>query len=220
MSGKLFVIEGVDGSGKTTQFRLVCEALERAGAEFRKVNFPRYSEPSSALLRMYLAGDFGKDPADVGPYAASAFFAVDRYASYKTDWGEAYRAGSTVLCDRYTTSNAIHQAVKLPEEERDRYLEWLFDFEYEKMALPEPTGVYFLDMPDDIAQRLIIARQGEQGDIHELNHDYLAACRAAARAVCRRCGWTVIDCVRNDVLRTPNDICREITEHMLNQIRG
>ncbi|NCB04639.1 MAG: thymidylate kinase [Clostridia bacterium] len=220
MSGRLFVIEGVDGSGKSTQFRLACDVLTQVGTPFRKVTFPRYAEPSSALLRMYLAGEFGKNPTDVGPYAASSFFAVDRYASYKTDWGQAYHSGATVLCDRYTTSNAIHQTVKLPQAEREQYLNWLFDFEYEKMALPRPSKVYFLDMPNDVAQRLITERQGAQGDIHELDHDYLSACREAARAVCARCGWTVIDCVHEGVLRTPEDICREITEDMLKQIRG
>ena len=128
MAGKLFVIEGTDGSGKSTQFRLLCDALTGRGIRHREIVFPRYSEESSALVRQYLGGKFGSHPDDVGPYAASTFYAVDRYASYKTDWMDDYKAGVPILCDRYTTSNAIHQAAKLRGTEREEYLRWLFDF--------------------------------------------------------------------------------------------
>ena len=106
--GKLIVIEGTDGSGKSTQFRLLTERLAGEGREFRQLVFPQYAEPSSALIRMYLAGEFGTNPSDVNAYAASTFFAVDRYASYKKVWGKWYEDGGLVVSDRYTTSNAVH----------------------------------------------------------------------------------------------------------------
>ena len=115
MKGTLIVIEGTDGSGKSTQFQQLRQRLEREQVAFRNVVFPRYQEESSALIRLYLNGAFGTRPGDVNPYAASSFFAVDRYASYRQDWGDWYEQGGLVLCDRYTTSNAVHQGSKLPE---------------------------------------------------------------------------------------------------------
>ena len=139
--GKLIVIEGTDGSGKSTQFRLLTQALERDHHPFRKIVFPQYSEPSSALIRMYLGGEFGSDPSDVGAYAASSFYAVDRYASYKKVWGEWYESGGLVIADRYTTSNAVHQASKEPEQKREDFLKWLYEFEYDRDASSRPgTG--------------------------------------------------------------------------------
>ena len=129
MKGSLIVLEGTDGSGKSTQFSRLCRRMEEAGAPFHRIVFPQYQEPSSALVRMYLGGEFGSHPSDVNPYAASTFYAVDRYASYKKVWGEDYRAGKRILSDRYTTSNAVHQTGKLPEEEWEGFLRWLFDFE-------------------------------------------------------------------------------------------
>ncbi len=144
--GKLIVIEGTDGSGKSTQFKLLAERLEREGFLFRHLEFPQYSEPSSALIRMYLGGEFGKNPEDVNAYAASAFYAVDRYASYKKVWGEWFEQGGTVLCDRYTTSNAVHQASKEPEENRAAFLNWLEEFEYTHLGLPRPDLTVYLDV--------------------------------------------------------------------------
>ena len=129
MSGKLIVFEGTDGSGKSTQFRLVCEALRARGQEFRTMVFPRYQEESSALVRLYLGGKFGSHPSDVNAYAASTFYAVDRYAGYRQDWGGYYENGGLMVADRYTTSNAVHQASKLPPEEREEFFRWLADFE-------------------------------------------------------------------------------------------
>ena len=141
MSGKLIVFEGTDGSGKATQTALLCRELESRGVPFRKLEFPRYKEESSALLRLYLSGAFGTDPADVNAYAAATFFSVDRYASFKQDWGGWYRQGGLVIADRYTTSNAVHQTSKLPPQERQVFLDWLFDFEYRKLGLPgKPAG--------------------------------------------------------------------------------
>lgn len=208
--GKLFVLEGTDGSGKSTQFRLLCAALERRGLPFRRVTFPRYQEDSSMLLRMYLRGDFGAHPGDVNPYAAATFFAVDRYASYKTDWGGDYERGMPVLCDRYTTSNAVHQASKLPEGETGPFCDWLFHYEYELLGLPRPAGVIFLDMPSRLSFRLLTARQGAEGDIHELDHDYLAECRRRALWLCDKYGWTRVPCNDGDAVRPEEDIHREV----------
>ena len=147
MAGKLIVFEGTDGSGKSTQFKLLCQRLDQEGVPFRRLVFPQYQEPSSALLRMYLNGEFGSHPSDVNPYAASTFYAVDRYASWKKVWGDYYQAGGLVLSDRYTTSNAVHQASKLPEDQWEGFFQWLFDFECSKLGLPFPDQVFYLDMP-------------------------------------------------------------------------
>ena len=130
MSGKLIVFEGTDGSGKATQTALLCRYLEGAGVPYRKITFPRYGQPSAAMVQAYLGGELGKHPGDVNAYAATLFYAVDRYASYKQDWGGFYENGGLIVADRYTTSNAVHQASKLPDGERETYLDWLFDLEY------------------------------------------------------------------------------------------
>lgn len=142
MSGKLIVFEGTDGSGKATQSKLLFERLQREGIDCRKLNFPRYGEKSAALVELYLGGAFGTHPDDVNAYAASTFYSVDRYASYKQDWGKYYEAGGLLIADRYTTSNAVHQAGKLADGEREKYLDWLFGFEYGLLGLPEPSLVF------------------------------------------------------------------------------
>ena len=211
--GKLIVIEGTDGSGKSTQFGLLSEHLQRDAVEFKHLVFPRYSEPSSALIRMYLGGEFGTKPTDVNAYAASAFYAVDRYASYKQDWGSFYEAGGLIVADRYTTSNAVHQASKLPKSERDAYLNWLFETEYGLLGLPKPDLVLYLDMPTEITERMMRQREqatGTHADIHEQDEEYLRNCRANAREIVDECGWHVISCAAMDEPRTPEDIHNEV----------
>lgn len=211
--GKLIVIEGTDGSGKSTQFRLLSQRLENESKAFRRLVFPRYSEPSSALIRMYLGGEFGTDPSDVNGFAASAFFAVDRYASYKQDWGKWYEEGGLVIADRYTTSNAVHQAAKLSGEEQDAFLSWLYDFEYCKLGLPEPDLVIYMDVPTDHTERLMRHREQDtntKADIHEQDSNYLATCRAAGRNVAKSWNWTVINCVRDGQMRSIEDIHDEV----------
>ncbi|MGE4275946.1 MAG: dTMP kinase [Lawsonibacter sp.] len=198
MSGRLIVLEGTDGSGKSTQFSRLCRRLDGLGKEYQKLVFPQYGEPSSALIRMYLGGEFGTHPADVNPYAASAFYAVDRYASMKKVWGDYYRQGGLVLTDRYTTSNAVHQSVKCAPQERRAFLAWLDDFEYNKMGLPRPDLVLYLDMPTERAVELLRTRESAtntQGDIHELDTGYLAACRDSALHAVRELGWKKISCL-------------------------
>ena len=220
VAGKLFVIEGTDGSGKSTQFALLCRALSDRGVRFRAVTFPRYSEDSSVPVRLYLSGKLGERPDDVGPYAASSFFAIDRYISYKTDWMRDYQAGVPILCDRYTTSNAVHQAAKLSGDERDRYLDWLFDYEYRLLGIPAPDEVFFLDMPSELALDLLHRRQGENGDIHEKDPAYLSRCRESALYVCRRFGWTAVPCAAQGKLLPPEQIGAQIAERVLRRLEA
>ena len=213
--GKLIVIEGTDGSGKSTQFRLLSEHLQQDGIQFQRLVFPRYDQESSSLIRMYLSGEFGTKPTDVNAYAASAFYAVDRFASYKADWGAWYESGGLVLSDRYTTSNAVHQASKEPEDQQDAYLQWLYDFEYEKMGLPRPDLVIYLDVPTEFTEKLLRHREQDtntQADIHEKDMQYLATCRKTGRFAAEYYGWTVIQCVENGAMRSMEDIHREIYE--------
>ncbi len=211
--GKLIVIEGTDGSGKSTQFRLLSERLEKEAVCFKHLVFPRYSQESSALIRMYLGGEFGTKPEDVNAYAASTFFAVDRYASYKMDWGQWYTSGGLVLSDRYTTSNAVHQTVKVPQEERMTFLHWLYDLEFDKLQLPKPDLVLYLDVPTDFTEKLLRRREQDthtQADIHEQDTAYLAACREVGRQAAEFYHWQVISCVKDGAMRTIEDIHEEI----------
>ena len=213
MSGKLIVFEGTDGSGKATQSRLLCSRLETEGVPFRKIDFPRYGKPSAAMVQEYLSGNLGKKPGDVNAYAASIFFSMDRYASYKQDWGDFYKAGGLVVADRYTTSNAVHQASKLPEDERKEYLDWLFDLEYGKLGLPKPDLVIYLDMPTKVTERMMRQREqatGTQADIHEQDEAYLKSCRANAKEIVKECGWSVLNCAKDDKPRTPEDIHAQV----------
>ena len=136
--GKLIVLEGIDGSGKSSQYKRLCARMEQDNIAYNHIVFPRYDKDSSALIRMYLAGQFGQNPADVNAYTASTFYAVDRFASYRDDWGKIYEQGGIIISDRYTTSNAVHQGCKLPDEELPEFFSWLADLEYKKMGLPEP----------------------------------------------------------------------------------
>lgn len=211
--GKLIVIEGTDGSGKSTQFQKLTEHLRADAKEFRTLVFPRYTQPSSALIRMYLAGEFGANPTDVNAYAASAFYAVDRYASYKQDWGNWYENGGLIVSDRYTTSNAVHQASKEPTENQTEFLKWLYEFEYDKLGLPRPDLVIYLDVPTAFTEKLMRHREQQtntKADIHEQDLSYLATCRETGRAAAEYYGWNVIDCVRNGQMRSIEDIHNQI----------
>ena len=211
--GKLIVIEGTDGSGKSTQFSLLTRHLQDMGREFMQLEFPQYSEPSSALIKMYLGGEFGSKPSDVNAYAASAFYAVDRYASYKKVWGQWYEDGGLVVSGRYTTSNAVHQASKEPEETRSDFLKWLYEFEYDRLGLPCPDLVIYLDVPTDYTEKMLRKREADthtSADIHEQDMQYLATCRRTGREAAAFYGWTVIDCVRDGAMRTIEDIHEEI----------
>ena len=215
--GKLIVIEGTDGSGKSTQFKKLTDRLAAEGKNFQQLEFPQYSEPSSALIKMYLGGEFGHNPSDVNAYAASAFYAVDRYASYKKVWGDWYENGGLVLSGRYTTSNAVHQASKEPEEKQADFLKWLYEFEYEKLGLPAPDLVSYLDVPTDFTEKMMRRREADtntSADIHEQDLNYLATCRRTGKAAAAFYNWTVIQCVGNDEMRSIEDIHEEIYRHV------
>ena len=215
--GKLIVLEGTDGSGKSTQFRLLSSWLSETGHDFRHIVFPRYQEESSALIRMYLGGAFGSNPSDVNGYAASAFYAVDRFASYKQDWGNWYEQGGLVLSDRYTTSNAVHQASKEAPEQRQEFLRWLYECEYDKLGRPKPDQVIYLDVPTAFTEQLMRGREaatGTHADIHEKDTAYLATCRETGRAAAEYYGWTVISCVKDGKMRSIDDIHSEIRRHV------
>lgn len=195
--GKLIVIEGLDGSGKSTQTQLLQEFLKKENIHFRKIKLPDYDSPSSTLVKMYLSGDFGKDADCVNAFAASAFYAVDRYASYNLDWKKDYEKGILIVADRYATSNSIYQMEKINRSEWDSYLAWSADFEYEKLGIPKPDLVIFLDMPVHISQRLMSERYGgdeSEKDVHENNVSFLENCRSAALYAAKNEGWKIISC--------------------------
>lgn len=196
--GKLIIIEAGDGSGKATQTQKLYEHLQADGYNVHKVEFPDYEADSSMLVRMYLNGDFGQHVDDVNAFAASTFFAVDRYASYRMKWKKYYEAGDIILADRYTTSNMVHQAVKITDSaERDAFLDWLWDYEFNKLALPVPDKVVFLDMAPQVADKLIDARAeaGKQAkDIHEQDTSYLHRCHAAYVWLAKKYGWDKVKC--------------------------
>lgn len=208
--GKLLVIEGLDGSGKATQSEMLAEKLREEGRRVRKVSFPNYESPSSALIKMYLGGEFGSQPEDVNAFAASAFYAVDRYASYQTDWKDFYLDGGLVIADRYTTSNAIHQCAKLPAAEWGAYIDWLEDFEYARLGIPKPDRVVFLDVEPAVGQEL--AKQRGQPDIHEENLAYLKNCYDAALWCAGKLGWTRLACTEKGKMRPRQSIAEELYE--------
>ncbi len=213
MDGKLIVIEGLDGSGKATQAELLFTYLSQHGLPVAKVSFPDYESDSSALVRMYLKGEFGSHPDDVNAYAASSFYAVDRYASYKRNWEAFYQNGGIVIADRYTTSNAIHQCSKLPKEEWDEYLKWLFDYEYRLLGIPEPDVTIFLDVAPEVSQQLMATRYaGDESkkDIHEQDLDYQNRSHEAAVYCCNRFGWNTVACCSEGEMRPADQIAEEI----------
>lgn len=195
--GKLIIIEGLDGCGKSTQTALLEKYFEDNSVKFKKIKLPDYDSKSSTLVKMYLGGEFGKNADDVNAYAAGAFYAVDRFASYKLDWGKDYENGALILADRYATSNSIYQMEKIDEDKWDEYLDWSVDFEYNKIGIPRPDLVIFLDMPVDVSQKLMTSRyNGDEGkkDVHEANVDFLNNCRKSALYTAKKQGWAVVPC--------------------------
>ncbi len=198
--GKLVVLEGLDGSGKSTQFERLDKLLTEKCITHKAVSFPDYEQPSSALVKMYLAGEIGKSADDVNAYAASSFYAVDRYVSYKKFWENDYNKGSLILAARYVTSNCIYQMTKLPKEEWDSYIEWLCHYEYELLGLPRPDEVVFLDMPVEVSQKLLSKRyegDNDKKDIHEADISFLNKCRETAMFAADKLGWKVIPCAKD-----------------------
>lgn len=211
--GILLVLDGLDGSGKSTQAKLLAERLTGAFGKTVLISYPDYDKPSSTLVRMYLNGELSEDAAAVNAYAASSFYAVDRYASFLQDWKEDYEQGAIILASRYVSSNAIHQMGKLPQEEWDAFLAWLGDYEYDKLGLPRPDGIFFLDMDRAVADRLILSRYAgneAKKDLHERDAAYLRGCTEAARYATAKQGWQIIRCDENGSPRPVNDIADEL----------
>ena len=219
---RLITIDGLDGSGKATQTSMLFDELQRRGVKSRLVSFPDYASPSSAPVKMYLDGAFGKKPGDVNAYAASSFFAVDRYASYVRRWRSDYKNGTLIIADRYTTSNMIYQLAKLPKGEWDGFISWLCDFEYKKLGLPEPGLTLYLDVDPGISQGLLNKRyngDNNKKDIHESDVAYLCACRESASYAAQRLGWQSIDCVSSGKMRDAAAIHAEIIKIILGECK-
>lgn len=214
--GKLFVIDGTDGSGKQTQFQKLEERLKKDNIDYRTVSFPNYESSSSSLVKMYLSGEFGTNAKEISPYIASTFYAADRYATFQIGYKEYYENGGIILADRYTTANMVHQAGKIDNsEEREKFLNWLWDFEFNLYHLPIPTEVFFLNMPVEKSLELIKNRENKfthdnKKDIHESDKNHLIDAYHAACEVAKKYDWYEIECVRNNQIRTIDDIHEEI----------
>lgn len=215
MKSKIIVIEGLDGSGKATQTALLAKKLEQLNRAYKKLEFPDYDSPSSSLVKMYLNGEFGEDPNSVNAYAAAAFYAVDRVASYLKSWKKDYENGMLFLCDRYATSNIIYHMSKVPDDERDEFIRWHSDFEYNKLGIPKPDLVLYLDVEPEVSQKLMEKRYNgdlSKKDLHERNVNYLLSCRRSALYAAEKCGWKVINCCENGEIKSIEKIAREIEE--------
>ena len=213
--GKLFVIEGLDGCGKSTQLEMLKSKTDN---NTRFISFPNYDSASGQIIKDYLSGKFAEENGKAGAYTASSFYAVDRYISYKTDWEKDYQAGKTIIAARYTSSNAIYQMTKLDRAQWDEYLSWLEDYEYDKFGIPRPDKVVFLDMPIEVSQKLLSSRYGgneEKKDIHERNVDFLKACREAALYTAKQKGWFILPCSDGENPFTPERINQQLSAMIL-----
>lgn len=221
--GKLLVIEGLDGCGKSTQLELLVKRLNDKGINAKTVPFPNYDSPACEPVKMYLAGVFGKKPSDVNAFAASTLYAVDRFASFKENWEKDYNLNNPIICGRYVTSNLVHQCSKLPKSEWLSFADWLVDFEYNKIGIPSPDAVIYLNMPQEYAEKLLIKRyegDAQKMDIHEKDREYQNRCREAAEFAATNYGWRVVDCVKNGEIRSIEDISDEIFKIALSIIEG
>lgn len=218
MKGKLIIIEGSDGSGKATQSLTLFSRLQQDGQKVKKIEFPDYNSDSSALIKMYLRGDFGSNAEDVNPYTASTFYAVDRFASYKMKWMDFYNEGGIILADRYTTSNMVHQAAKIEDiQKRTEFLDWLWNFEFNIFGLPVPDMVFFLDVPPVYSRTLMKDRANkftgeEEKDIHEKDSRFLDNSYKNAKSIADKYGWFTIECVRDNDMLSIEEINNKIYE--------
>ncbi len=214
--GKLFVIEGTDSSGKQTQLEELKRRFEKEKIEYKSVSFPNYESNSSELVKIYLSGELAENPKEISPYIASTFYAADRYVTFKREYEKYYNNGGIILADRYTTSNMVHQAGKIEDaEERKKFLDWLWDFEFNLYGLPVPTQIIFLNMPTEYAIKLMKNRKNkftneEKKDIHERNLEHLKDAYNEALKVSKKYNWYEIKCIKDNRIRTIDDIHEEI----------
>ena len=221
--GKLIIIEGLDGSGKSTQTKLLEDYLSDKDISYKKIKLPDYDSKSSTLVNMYLGGEFGKDARAVNAYAAGAFYAVDRFASFVLKWKKDYESGILILADRYATSNSIYQMEKLDKSEWDAYLDWSADFEYEKIGIPKPDLVIYLDMPIEISQKLMTRRYNgneEKKDVHEANVEFLKKCRNSALYAADKQGWKVVECSDREKPLSIDEIHKTIVEIVEEELKN
>ena len=224
--GRLIIIEGTDSSGKETQTKKLYEKLLELNENVKKITFPNYESPACAPVKMYLAGEFGENPLEVNPYPVSAMYAIDRYASFKKEWEEFYNNGGIIVTDRYTQSNMIHQSSKIEdEEERKKYIEWLKDLEFEKMRIPKPDLVLFINMPPEFAKELMKNRNNKitgekKKDIHEKNEEYMKKSYETACKLASDQNWVEISCVENGKLKTIDEIAENIFAVVKSQVFG
>lgn len=221
MSGKLVVFEGIDGSGKSTQFKMICDRLSAEKVDFQRIVFPRYDKASSALIKMYLGGEFGTDPGEVNAYAASSFYAVDRYASFVQDWRGHYDNGALIMTDRYTSSNALHQGAKLKTNERRDFFRWLDEYEFDLIGLPRPDLTFYMNIEVSLASQRVNERSTQTdtpADIHEQDMEYLKSCAQSGMMAAGQYGWYVVDCQRDGKPRAADDIHNEVYVELRNLI--
>ena len=222
--GKLFVIDGTDGSGKQTQLEKLKQRLTQEKIEFKSVSFPNYESPSSSLVKIYLNGELSEDPKEISPYIASTFYAADRYITFKKEYEEYYKNGGIIIADRYTTSNMVHQAGKIKDDkEREKFLNWLWDFEFNLYGLPIPTEVFFLNMPTEYALKLMENRKNkitkeEKKDIHERNQEHMKDAYNEACKLSKKYNWKEIKCVKDGKIRTIEDIHEEIYQEIKSKL--
>ncbi|WP_074016120.1 thymidylate kinase [Fusobacterium massiliense] len=218
--GKIIVIEGTDSSGKETQTNLLYERIKKIYDKTIKISFPNYDSPACEPVKMYLAGAFGNDATKVNPYPVSTMYAIDRYASFKQYWEKMYNDDYIIITDRYVTSNMIHQASKLENnDEKNIYLNWLEDLEYDKNNIPRPDVVVFLNMPVETAKELMEKRKNkidnsDKKDIHEVNIEYLKKSHSNATEIAKKYKWLEIKCVENNILKSIEDISDEIFKNI------
>ena len=223
--GKLFVIDGTDASGKQTQLQKLKEKLDKEKIEYKSVSFPNYDSQSSSLVKIYLNGELAEDPKEISPYIASTFYAADRYITFKKDYEEYYKNGGIILADRYTTSNMVHQAGKIKDdEERKKFLEWLWDFEFNIYGLPIPTQVFFLNMPTEYAMKLMEKRKNkitneDKKDIHERSKEHLKDAYVEACKLAKKYNWYEVKCVKDNEIRSIEDIHEEIYNEIKKYIK-
>ena len=204
----LIVLEGSDGSGKATQTTRLYERLQNLGVDVIRVSFPNYESESSALIKMYLRGDFGATAEEVNPYAAATFYAVDRFASFQS-WKDFYAGDGVILADRYVGSNMAHQSAKIRRKaDREKFLNWLDSFEYKRLKLPRPDLTIFLDMPPKIAAML--RRERGREDIHESDAVYMLKSYNAYKEIAEKFHWHIINCASGNFAKSAIDIHEEI----------